>query len=1111
MTDDGRQIGRQDRHLEERVLQEFGYLAPLGAVLLLCQGALGFFIALNYDLRIIAGGMAAFVVLAVFRLDQWRRFSPDRSTAKTRHRTFILTKRTDVMMTAALSIFVTSLMSYVTRTELVLLAQLVATTGPMMALPSYKSPRLARVLLLIGLLPPAIFLLQTGDRINVVLGAGLCGLAVFFHFFLRQFSALVGSHVSRSLREEARARAQRQALERLLDVSQRYYFEFNLGGEITRVSDGLSALSGIAVRHLVGSSVEVLFDRNDQRGENGLMHVEDAVYRGEAFVDVETVSRNRLNETIITLCSGMPIVGDDGELAGYCAWMVDVTEKRQREEALRESESRFRDFATLAAEILWETDASLRPTQVIGDIEQLTGLSPMKAIGSRKPFFHTEELPTPYRENAARMLTAVRARQGFDNIILPSACGRLLTHSGVPRYWEDGSFAGFRGYSKDITLQHQATQAADMARRETEEINRHLEERIASRTAELIEYTDLLGEVLNTMSEGLVVIDPDMHIALTNTVALSMLPPGDWTEGASFIEAYQEAVEYDEAGTFFDDDGDSIAFNPKDLIDNAPIIQHRETPAGRIVREIYTPRDDGGYVVLLIDRTVDIERQRQLQTMSNELRASRDAAHKANQAKSAFLAQMSHEIRTPMNGVMGMADALVGTKLNAEQREFLELIRRCGSNLLEIINEILDLSKIEAGKLTLRSAPFDLHDFVEDTVALLRPLAIEKGLELTCSIDDATPSKLRGDEGRLRQILTNLVGNAIKFTSEGLVAVEVCLTEDGQIAIDVSDTGCGIPEAQLPQIFERFQRADGSEADVNGAGLGLAISRSLAEKMGGALKVASHVGEGSTFSLTFPADEIDLPLDGDGKMPVVIVESDESVREQLAEGLEARFGEFLTITTQEELPREMAGEILVLGPSLGADDEDCRAAEAATVLTLAGDADAALDQLLEAMSAHLTECAVTVAQTAAAMVADPEAGANVPPLDILVAEDNAVNQKVVAVMLRDLGHRLHFVEDGEAAVAHFADHGADLILMDISMPRMNGLEAARRIRDLGETGASVPIVGLTAHVMPEDEKRCRRAGMTDYVTKPLSRSALLQVLTHAVAQPPEEVAMAVSQ
>jgi two-component system sensor histidine kinase/response regulator len=525
-----------------------------------------------------------------------------------------------------------------------------------------------------------------------------------------------------------------------------------------------------------------------------------------------------------------------------------------------------------------------------------------------------------------------------------------------------------------------------------------------------------------------------------------------------------------------------------------------------------------------------------------ELIRSGKAAEAASLAKSQFLATISHEIRTPMNGILGMTDMVLGTELNRDQREYLEIAKSSAHALLGLLNDILDFSKMEAGKLELEAISFSLRATIGAVLKTLGMRADQKGLELTADIPAKVPDHLIGDPMRLRQILINLVANAIKFTERGDVTLGVAVefeTDDCHcLRFSIGDTGMGIPPAKQVQIFEAFTQADGSTTRTHGGtGLGLAIAAQLARQMGGRIWVESTVGAGSTFHFTAQLPVRQTPVAGVRVVDpsqlkglrVLIVDDNAANRRVLraileswemeptltasgAEGLEemrraVRFGMPFPLVLLDGMMPEMDGFMLA--------EKIREKAElsAATVMMLSSElAASAAKRCGELGIASYFMKPVSDSELLDAILLAVGVGGEVkrPPvrntrpslpagnaLRILLADDNAVNRAVAAGLLRESGHTLVHVTNGREAVETAGHESFDLIFMDVQMPEMDGFEATRRIREAEHgTGRHTPIAAMTAHVMAGDRERCLAAGMDDYLSKPLKKAEVFALLQH---------------
>ncbi len=825
--------------------------------------------------------------------------------------------------------------------------------------------------------------------------------------------------------------------------------------------------------------------------------------------------------------------------------VFDLTAAQTVSEISRErARQTLRTFIETASDWAWERDEDGLLTYISPDIEKFLRASSGALLWRPTQAFDDLEGMAAV-EGLDAVTDALRQRAPFRNLILKFTSDdgeeRYMATSGQPRYAEDGRFMGHVGWASDITDRI-------ASRRALEEANQRLEQDVSARTKALETRTALLNEVIESMADGLVVFDEDYRIVAANAKAaeISGLRPSVWAVGNDIRPVLETGVrhglyEYDSIEAYFTD------MRAK-LNATGTFRALRRQKDLRIIEENVRPRPHGGYVVTYSDISDLKNRQETLEYLSVELTAAKDAAEAANRAKSEFLANMSHEIRTPLNGVIGMASLLLDTHLNARQKEMASVIVKSGDNLLTIINDILDFSRLEAGKMRIAADPFDLREIVDDVAVLLAPSIFDKGLEFTLKYDPTLGQKFIGDSGRLRQAITNLVGNAVKFTEAGRISLNVKGRRRGAFAdieILVEDTGCGIPGAKLDVIFNAFEQVDGSSArHHDGAGLGLAITRRLVEAMNGTICAESELGEGSTFRIQLPL-AIDVSADDSKELaPVIpaiagrpiralVVDDNRVNREILIEqltGWSMATQAFASPSEALRAARQAASvgapfDLAILdfqmpgtdGLELGRRFRDDRAlantplimltsaawqgqhspeidAVFDACLTKPARAAALLDAITNAMRERASEQIRIAAEAMTSADPSPPQDTVVPEtsaLRVLVAEDNIVNQMVIRSMLEGLGCAVEIAENGEAACALFAQESFDIILMDISMPGMDGLEATRHIRQSEQAASGrIPIIGVTAHAMADDRDRCLKAGMDDYLAKPVKQDLL---------------------
>jgi signal transduction histidine kinase/CheY-like chemotaxis protein len=649
--------------------------------------------------------------------------------------------------------------------------------------------------------------------------------------------------------------------------------------------------------------------------------------------------------------------------------------------------------------------------------------------------------------------------------------------------------------------------------------------------------TTRLVALMENLQAAVLVESPDHRVALANSCFCEMFR----LEHTSWSLVQQDAIEcLGQCAEGLIDPGLLLALtNSQARVDDVLTLPELRCMDGRILSLELVPIRLGGegfgHLWMFHDITLRKLDEQRFAAAAAELAVSRDKAVDLANLKSDFLANMSHEIRTPMNGIIGMAGLLGDTTLAEQQREYLETIRSCGESLLALLNDILDFSKIEAGKLSIESIDFDLFEVLDDLMSILGANAFNKGVELVSYIAPAVPRAVKGDPVRLRQILSNLVDNGLKFTSHGFLEVRVAMVEDLDdgvlLRFEIEDSGPGMKPEALPRLFQSFSQEDTSTTrKFGGTGLGLAICKRLCELMGGTIDVESQLGRGSIFRFTLRvARQNAAPTipDLSAMPPVFLVGLPpalyRSLRVQLgAWGLRtghltpdpASLDQLKTLDSAWVLGAQGGGALskaffagLLEDPKLSktvrsmvltsrysaSQQKDARQAGFKELIGIPIRSGQLLDLLTGAprrKSGHETVSSAPVAA---------ELGA--PRL--LLAEDNPVNQRLALAVLKKCGYQVDAVANGLEALNAAMAHSYGLILMDCQMPEMDGYEATRRIRERQVGRQRTPIVALTAHAMVGDREQCLECGMDDYLTKPLRPDALVATLKKWLEIPEE--------
>jgi PAS domain S-box-containing protein len=836
----------------------------------------------------------------------------------------------------------------------------------------------------------------------------------------------------------------------------------------------------------------------------------------------------------------------DGRSLQLDGVLTDFTERKQAEERLREERQLLRTLMENLPEAIYFKDSEGRYLVDNASHRRILGVQSEEEVRGKTIFdFFSPEQAERHSADDFAILTAGVPVQNREEI-LPDHQGHERYHAftKVPLRGGDGQVSGLVCIGRDVTDQRLAERALARER-------------------------NLLRTLMDNLPDHIFVKDLKSRFLIANAATLRSL-------GAKSMAEVEGKTDFDflpreRAQQFFDDE-------QRIVLTGVGMVNHEELliDAAGNARWLSTTKvplhAESGEVIAIVGISHDVSERRALEA---ELRRAVEAAESASKAKSEFLARMSHEIRTPMNGIIGMTELTLDTELTREQRECLQMVLTSGESLLTVINDVLDFSKIEAGKLQLETAPFPIRDSLADAVRSLGLRAQQKGLELACHVAPDVPDLLVGDLGRLRQIIVNLVGNAIKFTPQGEIVVHVTSDketgrqpdkEKGEgasavslsgclpvsLSFEVSDTGIGIPPEKHQAIFEPFEQVDGSTTrQYGGTGLGLAISAQLVQLMGGRMWVESEVGRGSRFHFTarfklVSGQEVTQgplePPDVHG-LRVLLVDDNSTHREILQEMFTSWHMRPVAVGSTSEALAELhrafaAGspyQLLLADAVMPQPDgfalaEQVRREPGALVraiilmLTSAGRASGAercreigvqasimkplkqselLDTILSVVS---TDPSATKGRRVGRTRTEEET-LRLPPLRVLLAEDNVVNQRLAVRILEKAGHTVLVAGNGRQALQALDRDRFDIVLMDVQMPELGGMETTEmiRAREAAGHGGHIPIIALTAHAMKGDRERCLATGMDGYVSKPIRERELFAVMEQVMrAHAPEE-------
>ncbi|MFC1596868.1 PAS domain S-box protein [Planctomycetota bacterium] len=971
---------------------------------------------------------------------------------------------------------------------------------------------------------PPIASLAMGLLITALMTAyvnGLTGRAAYTEQLVVRRTADLG-RAKESLEREI---ADRKRVERALRESEAVYhslveslplnaFRKDLDGKVVFGNQRYCETLGHTLAELVGKTDFDLFPK-----ELATKYRQDdakVAESGEVLEDIEE-HRKPDGELIYVQVLKAPVRDFKGEVVGVQGMFWDVTARRRAEAALEQERYLLHALMDNLPHNIYFKDADGCFIRINKALATYFGLPEAAEAAGKTDFdyFTDEHAQSAKCDEEEVMRTGRPMLDKQEKETWPDGRETWANTTKLPLYDKEGNIVGTFGISRNITAQKQAAEAL--------------------KTSEMKFRT-----LFDSSRDAIMLVTAEEGFLSGNPAAVELFGCKDENEFTSKAPA--------DLSPELQPDGTPSTVKAQQIMAVA-------MEAGSHFFEWTHKRVDGSefYATVLLTR-MDLEGRKILQATVRDiserkraaevLRAAKEAAESANRAKSAFLANMSHEIRTPMNVIIGMAELMLDTRLSSEQREYLTSLQESSEALLSLINDILDFSKIEAGRLDLETAPFDLYENVGDTTKWLAIRAHGKSLELACHIHPEVPVAVAGDQVRLRQIVVNLLGNAIKFTDHGEVVLDVKRqsqsNEHVELHFTVVDTGIGIPDDKLAVIFDVFEQADNTTTRrFGGTGLGLAISSRLVNLMGGRIWAESQPGQGSEFHFTarfglvqgepprWPAAET-----GAIRGTRVLVVDDNATNRLILEEILGNWGMSPTAASGGREALRLLGEARQAGEPFALVISDVHMPEmdgfqlvreikrepsaGSTIIMMLTSGDRPGDiarceemgvaayllkpvKQSELFDAVMMALGVTIAEDEGAEIVGGAGAREIRPLRILLAEDSLVNQKLAIGLLGRGGHSVTVANNGKEALAALELDGFDLVIMDVQMPEMDGLETTEAIR-AGErrTGTHIPIIAMTAHAMKGDRERCLEAGMDHYVSKPIRARQLFDAIDEVV-------------